>query len=90
MKQKINLRTKIEVKAFDLSATVAFGSKRPEFLAVAELASCLNRPITGEDVCRELLKGLPEPMGWRAIQRCVQLGILRQPNPRSDATLTSK
>ena len=90
MKQQISLRTKVEVEAFDVSASVAFGRELPEFLAMAELASCLGRPITGSDVRRELLKGLPELMGWRAIQRCVQLGILNQPGHRTPAFLTPR
>jgi hypothetical protein len=84
----IRLQRKIEVRTFELEATVAVGRERPEFLAVARLAADLARPLSGRDVTRELLGNLPEQVGWLVIDRCVILGLLEQDGHRGPAALT--
>lgn len=84
----IHLKRKIKVSSFDMAATVARGQNRPEFLAVARLAADLNRPIGARDVLRELLGGLPETVGWRAIERSIALGLLEREGRQGAAGLT--
>lgn len=84
----IQLHRQIEVATFDAEATVAVGKDRPEFLAVARLAQDFQRPIDGRIVARELLGGLPEQVGWRVIDRCVELGLLQRETNRGAATLS--
>ncbi len=84
----IHLQRVVEVQAFDLQATIAVARSRPEFLAVARLAADLGRPIGGADVARELLGNLPEAVGWRVLQRAVDLGVLRRGGDRGPAELS--
>lgn len=72
----IKLTRSISVTSFDAAATVAVGRNRPESLAVAQLASDLNRPIGVDDVIRELLGPLPPLFSKRVIEHCVSLGLL--------------
>lgn len=84
----IHLKRKIKVSSFDAAATVARGQDRPEFLAVAQLAADLNKPIGARDVLRELLGGLPETVGWRVIERSIALGLLEREGRQGVAALT--
>ena len=63
----IRLSRSVAISSFDVEATVAVGRDRPEFLAVAQLAADLARPIGARDVLRELLGARPEVLGWRVI-----------------------
>ncbi len=51
----IQLKRVVNIKCFEAQATVAVGRERPEFLAVAQLAYDLDRPINGQDILDELL-----------------------------------
>jgi hypothetical protein len=84
----IKLQRSVVVRTFDLEATVATGRERPELLAVARLAHDFQRPISGLDIGRELLGGLPEVVGWRVVERCVDIGLLVRTGPRGPATLS--
>ena len=84
----IQLRREIAVHSFDAEATIALGRDRPELLTVARLALDAGRAITGRDVTRELLGGLPEQVGWRVIDRCVHLGLLVQRDGGGPAAIT--
>lgn len=84
----IRLTRSVVVSSFDAEATVAVGRDRPEFLAVARLAADLGRPIGARDVLRELLGALPEVLGWRVIERCIDLGLLARSGKDGDATLS--
>ena len=84
----IHLYRTVGIQAFDAEATVAIGRDRPEFLAVAMLARDLDRPITGRDVCKELLANLPENVGWRVIDRCLRLGLLSREGDRGPVMLS--
>lgn len=84
----IRLTRSVAVSSFDAQATVAVGRDRPEFLAVARLAADLARPIGARDVLRELLGARPEVLGWRVIERCVDLGLLERSGKDSDAALS--
>ena len=84
----IRLTRSVVVLSFDAEATVAVGRDRPEFLAVARLAADLARPIGARDVLRELLGDRPEVLGWRVIERCVDLGLLERPGADGDASLS--
>ncbi|HEX8441941.1 hypothetical protein [Archangium sp.] len=84
----IRLERNIDVRTFDVEATVAVGRDRPEFLAVARLAADLRRPVDGRTIARELLGGLPEQTGWRVLDRCVALGLLEQQGDRGPAVLS--
>lgn len=84
----IQLWRDIAVSSFDAEATIALGRDRPELLTVARLAADAGRPITGRDVARELLGGLPEHVGWRVIDRCVNLGLLVQRGDGGPAAIT--
>jgi len=84
----ITLERNIEIRAFDVEATIAVGRERPEFLAIAQLASQWNRPLSGEDVTRELLGNLPKQVGWRVVDRCIALGLLEREGPRGPARLS--
>lgn len=84
----IHLNRTVKVESFDAEATVAIGRDRPEFLAVAMLARDLRRPITGRDVCKELLANLPENVGWRVIDRCLHLGLVEREGDRGPVVLS--
>jgi hypothetical protein len=84
----IRLTRSVAVSTFDAVATVAVGRDRPEFLAVARLAADLGRAIGARDILRELLGALPEVLGWRVIERCVDLGLLARSGKDGDATLS--
>lgn len=83
----IRLQRTVAVHTFEAEGTVALGRNRPEFLAVARLAKDLGS-IDGNDVARELLAGLPEAVGWRAIDRCIALGLLRRTGDHGPAALS--
>lgn len=72
----IKLSRTITVSSFDVSATVAIGRNKPEYLAIAQLAADLNRPITPDDISMELIGPLPEVLCKRVIERCIALGLL--------------
>jgi len=74
----INLNREVEVKSFNVEATISVGRDKPEFLAVAQLAKDFKRPISGQDISHELLGNLPDHIGWNVIDRCVALGLLEQ------------
>lgn len=84
----IKLQRQVDVYTFDAEATVAVGKERPEYLSVARLAKDHARPLNGITVARELLGGLPEQVGWRVIERCVALGLLKRDVDRGAATLS--
>lgn len=84
----IHLTRSVMVSSFDVEAKVALGRDRPEFLAVARLAADLGRPIGAIDVLRELLGPRRELLGWRVIERCVDLGLLVRTGKDGDATLS--
>lgn len=85
----IRLSRTIPINCFDVEATVAVGRQRPEFLAVAQLAADLKRPISSRDVLRELLGPRPEVLGRRVIERCIALGLLNSTDSRnSEAELS--
>ncbi len=85
----IRLFRTIPINCFDVEATVAVGRQRPEFLAVAQLAADLKRPISSRDVLRELLGSRPEVLGRRVIERCIALGLLNSTDSRnSEAELS--
>ncbi len=84
----IKLRRKVDIQTFEVEGTIARGQERPEFLAVVRLAADLGRPINGEDVVRELLGNLPSQIGWRVIERCIQLGLLERDGNKGSATLS--
>lgn len=84
----IKLQRSIAVHTFDLEATVATGRERPELLAVARLAHDLARPIGGSDICRQLLGGLSEVVGWRVVERCIDIGLLFRDRPSGPAALS--
>jgi len=84
----INLHRTVTVTSFDVEATVAVARERPELLAVARLAKDLDRPIDGADVSTQLLGRLPEHVGWRVIERCVDLGILERARWSGPASLS--
>ena len=85
----IRLTRSLSVSSFDVEATVAVGRDRPEFLAVARLAADLARPIGARDVLRELLGERPEVLGWRVIERCVDLGLLQPAGKDGEAVLSA-
>jgi hypothetical protein len=78
----------VVVSSFDVEATVAVGRDRPEFLAVAQLAADLGRPIGARDVLQELLGPLPDVLGWRVIERSVSLGLLDRVGKDGEAVLS--
>jgi hypothetical protein len=84
----IRLTRSVSVSSFDVEATVAVGRDRPEFLAVARLAADLARPIGARDVLRELLGPRPDVLGWRVIERCVDLGLLERAGKGGEAVLS--
>ncbi|WP_437656613.1 hypothetical protein [Sorangium sp. So ce1182] len=84
----IRLTRAIPVSSFDVEATVAVGRDRPEFLAVARLAADLARPIGARDVLRELLGPRPAVLGWRVIERCVDLRLLERVGEGGEAALS--
>lgn len=84
----IRLTRSVSVSSFDVEATVAVGRDRPEFLAVARLAADLARPIGARDVLRELLGPRPDVLGWRVIERCVDLGLLERVGKSGEAVLS--
>ena len=84
----IKLQRSVAVRAFDLEATVATGRERPELLAVARLAHDLGRPVGGADICRQLLGGLSEVVGWRVVERCIDIGLLVRDGTRGPAALS--
>ena len=84
----IRLTRSVSVSTFDVEATVAVGRDRPEFLAVARLAADLARPIGARDVLRELLGPRPDVLGWRVIERCVDLGLLERTGKSGEAVLS--
>lgn len=73
----IALETAITVQTFDAPATVAVGSERPEWLAVAQLAQDLGGGISAGQISTELLGGVPQVVGERVLHRCVALGLLK-------------
>lgn len=84
----IRLTRSISVSSFDVEATVAVGRDRPEFLAVARLAADLACPIGARDVLRELLGPRPDVLGWRVIERCVDLRLLERVGKGGEAALS--
>lgn len=84
----IELERSIEVRTFDVEGEVSVSQDRPEFLAVARLAADLDEPIDGEVVTRELLGGLPPQVGWRVIERCLQIGLLERERDSGPAWLS--
>lgn len=84
----IKLKRSIEVRTFDVEGEVAVSQDRPEFLAVARLAADLDEPIDGAAVTRELLGGLPPQVGWRVIERCLQIGLLERKHTSGPAWLS--
>lgn len=84
----IHLTRVVPVHVFECEATVAIGRHRPEFLAVAQLAADLGRPIGANDVLRELLGPRPEVVGWKVIDRCVALGLLTRADRSGVAVLS--
>lgn len=84
----IRLTRTITVSTFDVEATVAVGRDRPELLAVARLAADMARPIGARDVLRELLGARPEVLGWRIIDRCVDIGLLHRVGKNGEAALS--
>jgi len=85
----IHLERTLTVKSFDVEGTVAVGRSKPEFLSVARLAADLGHSLNGSDVSRELLGGLPDQVGWRAIERCIALGLLERLEPKGPAALSN-
>lgn len=83
----IRLSRTVSLKSVDIEATIAAGRQRPEFLAVARLAADLGR-INGADISRELLGNLPEQVGWRVLDRAVELKLLEQREGRGPASLS--
>lgn len=84
----IRLHRSVSVSTFDAAATVAVGRKRPEFLAVAQLAADLARPITSHDVLQELLGKRSEILGRRVMERCISLGLLEKVDDHGNAALS--
>lgn len=85
----INLTRTIDITCFEAQATVAVGRERPEFLAVAQLAKELDRPINGQDILNELLGNCPEIMGRQVLKRCIQLDLLESLGQGDNARLSS-
>lgn len=85
----IQLKRVINMMCFEAQATVAVGRERPEFLAVAQLAADLDRPINGQDILNELLGNCPEVMGRQVLKRCVDLGLLESLEQGNYARLSS-
>ncbi|WP_156480542.1 hypothetical protein [Aquipseudomonas alcaligenes] len=85
----IQLKRVVSIRCFEAQATVAVGRERPEFLAVAQLASDLNRPINGQDILDELLGNCPAAMGRQVLKRCVDLGLLESLKQGDYAQLSS-
>lgn len=85
----IKLTRSIAVTTLDAQATVAVGRDRPEFLAVAQLAKDLGRPLDARTIAKELLGGLPEVVGTRVIERCVALGLLERAEEMGPAILSA-
>lgn len=88
MTTMIQLQRTVSVASFDIEATLAIGRDRPELLAVAQLARDLGRPIRGTDVATQLLGRLPEHVGWRVIDRCLDLGLLARQDDRGPIILS--
>lgn len=84
----IKLSRAITVLSFDAAATVAVGRKRPEYLAVAQLAFDLNRPIGTDDVRNELLGPLSDVLCKRVIERCIGLKLLESVGQEGASRLT--
>lgn len=84
----IKLERSIEIRTFDVEGEIAVSQDRPEFLAVARLAADLDQPIDGAVVTGELLGGLPPQVGWRVIERCLQIGLLERERPSGPARLS--
>lgn len=84
----IRLHRMVTVTTFETEATLAIGRDRPELLAVAQLAHDLNRPIFGADITEQLLARLPEHIGWRVIDRCLDLGLVTRQEHRGPVTLS--
>ncbi len=86
----IHLWRTIQVQSFDAEATIALGRDRPELLAVARLAADAHRPITGDDIARELLGSLPAYVGQNVLDRCVTLGLLTPSPDGRSAVITER
>jgi hypothetical protein len=84
----IHLARAVKVSSIDVEATVAVGRDRREFLAVAQLAADLARPIGARDLLQELIGPRPDVVGWRVIERCVDLGLLERTEPSGPARLS--
>lgn len=85
----IQLKRTINVKCFESQATVAVGRQRPEFLAIAQLAADLGRPINAQDIRNELLGNCPEVMGRQVLKRSIDLGLLESLEQEGYAQLSS-
>lgn len=72
----IHLKRDVVVKTFVISGTVAVGEKRPEFLAVAQLAQDLGGTLDAGMIHRELFGNLPQQVGKLVLGRCEALGLL--------------
>lgn len=83
----IKLTRTIDVRSFDVEATVAVGRDRPEFLAIAQLAQALGGELRPEVLKKELFEPLPEHAARLAMERCVALRLLAWQD-RHQATLT--
>jgi hypothetical protein len=89
----IRLVRRVNVRSFDAHGIVAIGRKRPEFLAIAQLAASIGRPLDGATVERELLGGVgaavgAQSIGWRVIDRAVALGLLERAELRGPVRLS--
>lgn len=85
----IQLKRSISVTCFESQATVAVGRQRPEFLAIAQLAADLGRPISAQDLHQELLRKCPETMVRRVLKRSLDLGLLESVEQEGYAQLSS-
>lgn len=81
----IRLQRSVEIKSFNLEATVATAARRPEYLAVLQLAVDLQRPLDARTVHHELFGALPDSVGRIVLDRCVLLGLFDRERPSMPA-----
>ena len=84
----IHLQRSIDVHSFNLEATVAVATERPEYLAVVQLAVDLQRPLDARIVHRELFGALPDTVGRLVLDRCVLLGLFEREDRGKPAHLS--
>lgn len=84
----IRLQRSIDIKSFNLEATVAVAARRPEYLAVLQLAVDLQQALDARTVHRELFGTLPDSVGRIVLDRCVLLGLFERERPGAPAHLS--